>query len=207
MTTERTQVAIIGGGPAGLLLARMLDLAGIDCVILERQTMEYVMARIRAGVLEQGSVEILRSLGVGQRMDSEGFTHDGTHLAFAGRMIRIDFRALTDKAVTIYGQTEMTKDLYDVHARAGVPILDRAEDVALHDLTTDAPFVTYAREAERIPAQRDQGIGLGRQDAMLLRLLAGIDLDKATWTAIRPCHLGGKRGRQFLPIERGDDIE
>ena len=146
MTTERTQVAIIGGGPAGLLLARMLDLAGIDCVIIERQTTEYVMSRIRAGVLEQGSVEILRSLGVGQRMDSEGFTHDGTHLAFAGRMIRIDFRALTDKAVTIYGQTEMTKDLYDAHARAGVPILDRAEDVALHDLTTDTPFVTYARD-------------------------------------------------------------
>ena len=148
MTTERTQVAIIGGGPAGLLLARILHLAGIECVILERQTTEYVMARVRAGVLEQGSVEILRSLGVGRRMDNEGFTHDGTYLAFAGRMIRIDFRARIDKTVTIYGQTEVTKDLYDVHARAGVPIVEEADDVLLHDVTTESPYVTYSKNGD-----------------------------------------------------------
>jgi p-hydroxybenzoate 3-monooxygenase len=146
VTTGRTQVAIIGGGPAGLLLARMLHLAGVECMILERQTKEYVMARIRAGVLEQGSVDVLRELGVGDRMDAECFVHEGTHLAFAGRMTRIDFMALTGKAVTVYGQTEVTKDLYDAHAEAGVRIVDEADQVTVHAVETDAPHVTYVKD-------------------------------------------------------------
>ena len=148
MTTEHTQVAIIGGGPAGLLLARMLNLAGIDCVILERQTKEYVMARIRAGVLEQGSVDIMRDLGVGARMDAECFVHEGTFVAFAGRMFRVDFMARTGKPVIVYGQTEVTKDLYDAHAAMGTPILDSAANVRLHDIDTDSPWVTYERDGD-----------------------------------------------------------
>jgi p-hydroxybenzoate 3-monooxygenase len=149
VSTIRTQVAIVGGGPAGLLLARMLYLAQIDCVILERQTSAYVMSRIRAGVLEQGSVDLIRELGVGNRMDAESFVHDGTHLAFAGRMIRVDFMARTGKAVTIYGQTEVTKDLYEAHAAAGVPIVDEAADVRIHDVATDAPFITYEKAGQQ----------------------------------------------------------
>src|SRR5688500_14912795 len=110
----RTQVGIIGSGPAGLLLARMLHLQGIESVILERQSREYVEARIRAGVLEQGTVDMLREIGVHQRMDNEGLVHDGFSLAFAGRMQRIDMHGLTSgKTVMVYGQTEVTKDLID----------------------------------------------------------------------------------------------
>jgi p-hydroxybenzoate 3-monooxygenase len=145
-TRTRTRVAIIGGGPAGLILARQLQLAGHESVILERQSREYVMARVRAGVLEWGTVELLRSLDVGARMDREGFVHDGVGMSFSGRQIRIDFKALADKSVMVYGQTEVTKDLYAALDAAGVTIIDEAGDVAPHDVTTDAPFVTYTKD-------------------------------------------------------------
>jgi p-hydroxybenzoate 3-monooxygenase len=145
MTSLHTRVVIIGGGPAGLLLARTLQLAGHDSVVLERQTREYVMARVRAGVLEWGTVEMLRDLGVGDRMDREGFVHGGTGLSFSGRQIRIDFHELTGKSVMIYGQTEVTKDLYGALDEAGVSIVDEAHDVVLHDVATSAPFVTYTK--------------------------------------------------------------
>ncbi len=141
--TTSTRDVIIGGGPSGLLLARLLQRAGHDCVILERQTRDYVLARIRAGVLEWGSVEVLREAGVSERMDREGFVHGGTGLSFSGRHLHIDFERLVDKSVMIYGQTEVTKDLYDALDAAGVPIVHEAADVMPHDVTSDRPSVTY----------------------------------------------------------------
>lgn len=141
--TTRTQVAIIGGGPAGLMLALLLHRAGRDVVVLERQTREYVLSRIRAGVLEQGTVEMLREAGVGERMDAEGFPHDDVVLAFGGGQIRMELTELTGRTMVVYGQTEVTKDLYDALDAAGVPIVHEADDVALHDLASDTPSVTY----------------------------------------------------------------
>ncbi|MFP4514022.1 MAG: 4-hydroxybenzoate 3-monooxygenase [Acidimicrobiales bacterium] len=143
---DRTRVVIIGGGPAGLLLARLLQLAGHDTVILERQTREHVLGRIRAGVLEWGSVELLRQAGVGERMDREGFVHAGVGLSFSERHLRIDFQERAGKSVMVYGQTEVTKDLYAALDAAGVPIVHEAAEVTPHDVTTDAPYVTYTHE-------------------------------------------------------------
>jgi p-hydroxybenzoate 3-monooxygenase len=142
----RTRVIVIGGGPAGLLLARTLQLAGIESVILERQTREYVLARIRAGVLEWGSVELLREAGVGDRMDHEGFVHAGVGLSFSGRHLRVDFQERTGKSVMVYGQTEVTKDLYAALDDAALPIVHEAVDVMPHDVTTDAPHVTFMHD-------------------------------------------------------------
>ena len=116
MKTLKTQVAIIGAGPSGLLLGQLLHNAGIDTLILERQPPDYVLGRIRAGVLEQGMVELLRQAGVGQRMDAEGLVHGGFELALDGRQVHIDLQALTGgKTVMIYGQTEVTRDLSLIH--------------------------------------------------------------------------------------------
>jgi len=141
----RTQVCIIGGGPAGLLLAQLLHRDGIDSVVLERRSRGHVLSRIRAGVLEWGSVEMLRRAGVGQRMDSEGFVHGGAYLSARNRGFRIDFDGLTGKRVMVYGQTEVTRDLYAARDAAGGTIIDEAEGVQPHGLDTDAPFVTYVK--------------------------------------------------------------
>ncbi len=146
--TERTQVAIIGGGPAGLLLSHLLGLNGIESIVLEQRTREYVLARVRAGVIEHGTAELLRDVGLGERMDREGFVHDGTVFAIDRRPTRLDFRAATGKSVMIYGQTELTKDLYDAADRLGRRVIDEAEDVALHDLDTDRPRVAYRHNGE-----------------------------------------------------------
>ena len=139
----RVPVVIVGGGPAGLLLARRLQLAGIESVILERQTREHVMGRVRAGVLEWGTVDALREAGVGARMDREGFVHDGVNLSFADRLLHIDFKGLTGTSIMVYGQTEVTKDLYAALDETGVTIVDQAADVMPHDVTGDAPHVTF----------------------------------------------------------------
>ena len=146
MTTQRTQVAILGAGPAGSLLSLLLKQAGVDSVIVERRSREHVAARIRAGVLEHGSAETLRGLGIGQRMQREGHVHEGVELAFAGRRLRIDFQRLTGVPVIIYGQTEIQKDLYVALDEAGCSVLDDAEDVALHDVTSSTPSVTFTRD-------------------------------------------------------------
>ncbi len=135
----RTQVGIVGGGPAGQLLARLLDLAGIEAIVLERRTPEYLRSRIRAGLLEQGTVDILTQAGVGDRLARERLIHDGVELAFDGRRHRIDLKALSGKVVTIYGQAEVQKDLMDSHTAAGTQILYEAEDVNLPGLISDAP--------------------------------------------------------------------
>jgi p-hydroxybenzoate 3-monooxygenase len=138
----RTQVAIIGAGPAGLLLGQLLHRQGIDNTILERHTGEYVLSRIRAGVIEQVAVDLIDEAGVGARMHREGLVHDGTQICVDGVRHRIDFKALTGKTVMVYGQTEITKDLMDGRAALGAATVYGAEDVALHDIS-DRPRVTY----------------------------------------------------------------
>ena len=143
----RTQVAIIGAGPAGLLLGQLLTLAGIDNVILDRATAAHVLSRIRAGVLEQGSVGLLRAVGCGARLDAEGLVHEGIDLAFAGVRHRIDLKHLSGgKVVTIYGQTEVTHDLMAARAAAGRTTIYSASQVEPHDFDGAAPYVTYTAD-------------------------------------------------------------
>lgn len=142
----RHQVCIIGGGPSGLLLCLLLRRAGIDAAVLEQRTRDYVLARIRAGVLEQGLVDIMRAAGIGQRLDAEGFVHDGTLIVSHGQRVHIDFKRLTGKSVTIYGQTEVTRDLYDELERTGAPVLHEATDVVIRDAETNAPYVTFTHQ-------------------------------------------------------------
>jgi p-hydroxybenzoate 3-monooxygenase len=143
----RTQVAIIGAGPAGLLLAQLLHLHGIDSVILERRDRGYVLARIRAGVLEQGTVGLLERVGVAERLHREGLVHDGIDIAFAHRRHRIDLKyASGGHSVTIYGQTEVTRDLVAAREAAGLPLLFEVADVSLHGLDDDAPLVRYRHD-------------------------------------------------------------
>jgi p-hydroxybenzoate 3-monooxygenase len=143
----RTQVAIIGGGPAGLLLSHILDRNGIDSIVLERQSRAHVLARIRAGVLEAGTVALLREVGLGERMDREGLPHDGVGINWPGRdRFLIDTRKYTGKAMMAYGQTAITEDLYAARDAAGGAVIDEAADVRLHDLDADRPFVTYERD-------------------------------------------------------------
>ncbi|MDX2202672.1 MAG: 4-hydroxybenzoate 3-monooxygenase [Hyphomicrobiaceae bacterium] len=139
----RTQVGIIGAGPSGLILARLLAAAGIDCVVLERRDPEYLLSRIRAGLLEQGTVDLLDEIGVGARMQRERLIHDGVELAFEGRRLHIDLKRLSGKAVTIYGQSEIQKDLMEAHAAAGSSIVYEAEDVTIHGITSPAPSLRY----------------------------------------------------------------
>jgi p-hydroxybenzoate 3-monooxygenase len=144
----RTQVAIIGGGPAGSLLSILLGQAGIESVIVEHRTREYVLSRIRAGVLEKPSVEGLDESGLGDRMKREGFIHRGINLAFLGRLLRIDFDDLVRGSVTVYGQTELQKDLYGALDTRGATILDEAEEVELHEVDGPSPHVTFRRYGE-----------------------------------------------------------
>lgn len=141
----RTQVCIIGGGPAGLLLGQLLHRAGIDTVLLERHTREHVLSRIRAGVLEWGSVGMLEEAGVGARMHAEGYPHEGIFLAVRNQGFRVDFEARTGKRVMVYGQTEVTHDLYDARDAMGGTVIHEAENVALHDCDGTAPYVTYEK--------------------------------------------------------------
>jgi len=146
----RTQVAIVGGGPAGLLLSHILQRSGIDSIVLERQSRGYVLDRIRAGVLEAGTVELLREVGLGARMDREGYPHDGSAIAWEGRpRFFIDTRKYTGKRMMAYGQTAITEDLYAARDAAGGQIVDEAGNVQLHEVTSNRPFVTYEKEGAR----------------------------------------------------------
>ncbi len=141
----KTQVAVIGAGPAGLLLGHLLRAEGIECVIVERATPDHVLGRIRAGVLERVTTDLMDRLGLGARMHAEGLVHDGFNLADGGRLIRIDIAALTGKQVMVYGQTEITHDLMDAAPERGLEIVYEAEDVTLHDIVGDAPSLTYRK--------------------------------------------------------------
>jgi p-hydroxybenzoate 3-monooxygenase len=145
----RTQVAIIGAGPSGLLLGQLLHKAGIDNVILERQTGDYVLGRIRAGILEQVTVDLMREAGVSERLDHEGIVHHSIELVFAGQRHPIDVHGLTGgKVVTAYGQTELTRDLMEARAAAGLATVYEAADVALHDFDGDKPRLTYRKDGQ-----------------------------------------------------------
>jgi p-hydroxybenzoate 3-monooxygenase len=143
MLRTRTQVAIVGGGPAGLLLGQLLYEAGIDNVILEQRSAEYVLGRIRAGVLEQTTVALLERAKVAARLHVEGLVHHGTELAFDGHLHRIDFQALTGHSVTVYGQTEVTRDLMAARASCGATSVYEAADVSVHDFDGERPLVRY----------------------------------------------------------------
>jgi len=142
----RVQVAIVGGGPAGHLLGQLLYKAGIDAVVLEQRSQDYVLGRIRAGVLEQGTTDLLNEVGVGARLQHEGLVHGGVALGFGGAQHRIDLHKLTGKHVTVYGQTEVTRDLMGARAAAGLKTVYEAENVSLHDFDTDQPRVTYTKD-------------------------------------------------------------
>lgn len=139
----RTQVAIIGAGPSGLLLSQLLNKAGVETVVLERQSRDYVLSRIRAGVLEQGAVDLLERAGVGARMAREGQPHDGCYLTHDQQMIRIDFAEACGAKVMVYGQTEVTRDLYEAQDALGARHVHGVENVVLHDLDSARPHVTY----------------------------------------------------------------
>lgn len=159
---KRTQVGIIGAGPSGLLLARLLHLQGIDSIIVERQSKEHVLGRIRAGVLEQGMANLLREAQVGRRMDEEGLVHEGIHLAFSDRLERIDLAEHTGgKSVIIYGQTELTLDLVEAHLAAGGQIHYNAPAVAVKDYDSRAPRIIYEQD--------------GRQKEIVCDFVAGCD--------------------------------
>ncbi len=142
----RVQVAIIGAGPSGLLLGALLHKAGIDHVILERRSAEYVLGRIRAGVLEQVTVGLLEEAGVATRLHAEGLVHHGLELCFEGTRHRLDMQALTGRHVTVYGQTEVTHDLMNARGAAGLTTVYEAADVSVHDFDGSRPRVRYVKD-------------------------------------------------------------
>jgi p-hydroxybenzoate 3-monooxygenase len=143
----RTQVCIIGAGPSGLLLGQLLHKAGIDNIVLERQTGDYVLSRIRAGVLEQVCIDLLDEAGVGARMHREGLPHHGFEMLFDGQRHRVDMHALTGgKQVMVYGQTELTRDLMDARTALGLPTVYEARDVSVHDFDSARPKVRYVKD-------------------------------------------------------------
>lgn len=145
----KTQVVIIGGGPSGLLLSQLLHLAGVDSIVLERKSRAYVLSRIRAGVLEQGTCDLMRAAKAGARMDRHGTVHAGFLTAFGGRTARIDLEGLTGgKTVLVYGQTELTRDLYEARDQLNGTILHEVDDVELNNLTGETPFVTFSHNGE-----------------------------------------------------------
>lgn len=152
----RTQVAIIGAGPSGLLLGQLLHKAGIDAIILERQTADHVLTRIRAGILEQVCIDLLDEVGVGERMHKEGLVHGGIEMLCNGQRHRIDLNLLTGgKNVMVYGQTELTKDLMDARAGAGLPTVYEAGNVAVHDFDSKRPRVTYEEDGKKFEIEGD----------------------------------------------------
>jgi p-hydroxybenzoate 3-monooxygenase len=155
----RTQVAIIGSGPSGLLLGQLLAKAGIDTIILEQKPRDYVLGRIRAGVLEQGTVDLLEEAGAGARMRREGLVHEGIEIAFEGMRRRIDFRALTGKAVMVYGQTEVTRDLMDVREASHAATVYSAVDVSIHNIESEHPKVRYVKDGRSFEVDCDYVAG------------------------------------------------
>ncbi|MGP0093909.1 MAG: 4-hydroxybenzoate 3-monooxygenase [Xanthobacteraceae bacterium] len=142
----RTQVAIIGAGPSGLLLGQLLHNSGIDNIILERQSADYVLGRVRAGLIEQETADLLEKAGVGARLRREGLVHEGTQICLNGVRHRIDFKELTGKAVIVYGQTEITRDLMDARTASGAPVVYEARDVSPTDFAGEQPRVRYRKD-------------------------------------------------------------
>jgi p-hydroxybenzoate 3-monooxygenase len=145
---QRTQVGIVGAGPAGLVLGHLLHLRGIDSVVLEDRSRDYVEQRVRAGVLEHGTVELLKEMGVGERMERQGLVHHGVELRFAGEGHRIDFDDLTGRGITVYGQQEVVKDLIAARLAFGGPLLFEVDDVRPDGFDTDSPSLRYRHDGE-----------------------------------------------------------
>ena len=143
MSERTTQIVIIGGGPSGLLLSQLLHRSGIQSIVLERKSKDYVLGRIRAGVMERGLLGLMQEAGIGDRMAKEGFAHYGTLISYGDEMFRIDFKELTGHSVMVYGQTEVTRDLYDAREAMGGQIEYHVEEVEIHDLESDLATVTY----------------------------------------------------------------
>ena len=142
----KTQVVIIGAGPAGLLLGHLLRAEGVGCIIVERATPDYILGRIRAGVLERTTTDLLHRLGIDSRLNAEGLLEEGFFLADGERLIRIDTLGLTGKHVTVYGQTELTRDLMDAAPERGLQVIYGAAELALHDIDSDAPYISYTKD-------------------------------------------------------------
>jgi p-hydroxybenzoate 3-monooxygenase len=142
----RAQVVIVGGGPSGLLLGQLLHLKGIEAVVLERKSKDYVLARIRAGILETGLVDLMREAGVSERMDKESYVHAGTCVSYENELFAINFEKLIGKNVVVYGQTEVTRDLYDAREAVGAQTVFEADGVTIHGADTDTPYVTYLKD-------------------------------------------------------------
>ena len=156
----RVQVCIIGGGPSGLLLSQLLQLQGINTVVLEKSSRDYVLSRIRAGVLEHGFAKLMREAQCGERMDREGEIHHGFHIAHDGVLDRIDLHKYSGgNSVLVYGQTEVTRDLYEARDRLGGKVVHDAADVTLHDIASDMPFVTYRDGDQTVRVDCDYIIG------------------------------------------------
>ncbi len=156
----KTQVGIIGGGPSGLLLSQLLHLRGIETVVLEKHSRDYVLGRIRAGVLEHGFAKLMREAQAGERMDREGQIHEGFYIAHDGIRDRVDLKGLTGgNTVIVYGQTELTRDLYDGRDRLGGIVVHDAEDVKPHDFDTARPYLTYRKDRESVRVDCDYIIG------------------------------------------------
>ena len=151
----KTDVAIIGAGPAGLLLGHLLRQQGINVIVVDRVSADYVLSRIRAGVLERTATDLMEQLGLADRMHAEGLPHDGFNLADGERLIRIDVKGLTGKAVMVYGQTEITRDLMDAAEPRGLQVIYEAEDVALHDVESESPYLIFRKDGadQRIDAR------------------------------------------------------
>ena len=169
----KVQVCIIGGGPSGLLLSQLLHLQGIDTVVLEKYSRDRVLARIRAGVLEHGFAKLMREAQCGERMDREGEIHKGFHIAHDGALDHVDLHKYSGgNSVMVYGQTELTRDLYEARDRLGGNVVHNAEDVALHDLKSDAPYVTY-RNGDSVQRVFDlRNVGHTRIHALALTTVA-----------------------------------
>ena len=156
----KTQVCIIGGGPSGLLLSQLLHLRGIDTVVLERQSRDYVLGRIRAGVLEHGFARLMREAECGERMDREGEIHHGFHIAHGGRMDHVDLHKYSDgNSVLVYGQTEVTRDLYEARDRMKGQVVHNADEVMPHELMSNAPYVTYRHDGKEVRVDCDYVVG------------------------------------------------
>ena len=177
MVKSRTQVGIVGAGPAGLMLGHLLHLAGVDSVILENRTRDYVVERVRAGVLEQGTVDLMHEAGVGDRLGKEGMRHEGIYIRFGGARHRIDMAGLTGgRAITIYGQNEVVKDLIAARVASARPLYFEVTDLSVHDLDTPAPLVRFHHEGVPHEAACD--------------IIAGCDGSHGVCrTAVPPSHL------------------
>lgn len=151
----RVQVGIIGAGPAGLILSHLLDRADVSSIVLEKHSRSYVQERVRAGVLEQGTVDLLVEMGLGERLQREGLVHYGIEVQFSGRRHRVDFKALTGKGITVYGQNEIVKDLTDARLARGGTIIFEAEDVSVHKVESERPKIRYRKDGNTIEIDCD----------------------------------------------------